>query len=225
VYNITDLLTSGCKPIDELLGGGFEAGVVTQIYGESGSGKTNLCLQLAVHCVKGEKKAILVDTEAISPERFSQIAGENAREIAQNIIIYEPHSFEEQYSAIHEIEKISAQNIGLIIVDSATAYYRFGLEDEEKSIRTRRELANQIGYLHGLARKRGIVVVITNQVYSDIGTGKLKPVGGSTVEHMSKTIIQLERTGENKRKANLLKHRSRPEGLSREFIITEEGLK
>ncbi|OJH49796.1 DNA repair and recombination protein RadB [Methanohalophilus portucalensis FDF-1] len=41
---------------------------------------------------------------------------------------------------------------------------------------------------------------------------------------MSKTIIQLERTGENKRKANLLKHRSRPEGLSREFIITEEGL-
>ncbi|MDK2891615.1 DNA repair and recombination protein RadB [Methanohalophilus sp.] len=219
------LLKSGCVPLDEMLGGGFEAGIITQVFGEAGSGKTNLCLQLAVKCVNEGKRVVYVDTEALSPERFRQIAGENAKNIAQNIIIYEPHSFEEQYSAIREIEKISAENIGLIIVDSATSYYRFGLEDQENSIRNRRELANQIGYLHSLARKRGIVVLITNQVYSDIQSGELKPIGGSTIGHMSKTIIEFKREEKNKRSAVLRKHRSRPDGISCEFSLTEEGIK
>ncbi len=208
-----------------MLGGGFEEGIITQVFGEAGSGKTNLCIQLAVKCVNEGKKVVFVDTEALSPERFRQIAGEDAKKIAQNIIIYEPHSFEEQYSAIREIEKISAENIGLIIVDSATAYYRFGLEDQEKSIRNRRELANQIGYLHSLARKRGIVVIITNQVYSDIKSGNLKPIGGSTIGHMSKTIIEFKREENNKRNAILRKHRSRPEGISCKFSLTGEGIK
>ncbi|NYT19780.1 MAG: DNA repair and recombination protein RadB [Methanosarcinales archaeon] len=218
-------LASGCQPIDELLGGGFEAGVVTQIFGEAGSGKTNICLQLAVECVKNGKKAIFIDTEGISADRFRQIAGENAKEIAQDIIIFEPHTFEEQYSAVRETEKISTENIGLIVMDSATAYYRFELDDDDSSIRTRRELSNQIGFLHSLARKRGIVVVITNQVYSDISTNTLKPIGGSGLEHISKTIVQLERTGTGKRRAKLWKHRSRPEGTTCEFTITADGVR
>ncbi len=206
------------------MGDGFEAGVVTQIFGEAGSGKTNICLQLAVECVKEGKKAIFIDTEGLSPDRFRQIAGENAKQIAQNIIIFEPHSFEEQYAAIMEIDKISYENIGVIIMDSATAYYRLELDDDESSIKTRRELANQVGFLHSLARKRGIVVLITNQVYSNITSGTLKPIGGSGLEHISKAIIQLERTGNGKRKATLLKHRSRPEGSTCEFTITSKGV-
>ncbi|MCR3884292.1 MAG: DNA repair protein RadB, partial [Methanothrix sp.] len=41
-------LSSGCDGLDRLLGGGFEPGVITQIYGEAGTGKTNIILQLAV---------------------------------------------------------------------------------------------------------------------------------------------------------------------------------
>ncbi|WP_406662620.1 DNA repair and recombination protein RadB [Methanolobus sp. ZRKC3] len=218
-------LPSGCQPLDEMLGGGFEAGVVTQIFGEAGSGKTNLCLQLAVECVKKGKKAIYIDTEAISPHRFKQIAGENAKEIAQHIIIFEPHSFEEQYAATKEIEKLISDKIGLIIVDSATAFYRFELDQEDSSIRTRRELSNQIGFLHGIARKHNLVVVITNQVYSDVVTGKVKPIGGTGIEHISKTILQFEKIGEGTRRAKLWKHRSIPEGRTCEFTITNEGIR
>lgn len=225
MYEISTQLTSGCKPLDDLLGGGFEPGIVSQIYGEPGSGKTNLCIQLSVECVRQGKKVIYVDTEAISPERFKQIAGENSKEIAQSIIIYEPFNFEEQYSAIKDIEKISEENIGLIIVDSATCFYRFELENEDSSIQTRRELSNQVGYLHSLARKYGFAVVITNQVYADASTGNVKPIGGSGIEHLSKTIVQFERTGDNKRRAVLRKHRSRPEGEACEFMIYHSGLK
>ncbi len=198
--------------------------MVTQIFGEPGSGKTNLCLQLAVECVKKGKKVIYIDTEAISPDRFRQIAGENAKEIAQQIIIFEPHNFEEQYAAVKEIEKLISDKIGLILIDSATAFYRFELDKEESGIRTRRELSNQIGLIHAIARKHRIIAVMTNQIYSDMAGG-VRPIGGSGIEHISKTIIQLEKTGDGKRRAKLWKHRSLPEGGTCEFTITNEGVR
>jgi DNA repair protein RadB len=177
-----------------------------------------------VECVKKGKKAIYIDTEAISPDRFRQIAGENAKEIAQQIIIFEPHNFEEQYAAVKEIEKLISDKIGLILIDSATAFYRFELDQEESGIRTRRELANQIGLIHAIARKHRIVAVMTNQIYSDMAGG-VRPIGGSGIEHISKTIIQLEKTGDGKRRAKLWKHRSLPEGGTCEFTITNEGVR
>ncbi|KKG35028.1 DNA repair protein RadB [Methanosarcina mazei] len=222
---IEKLLSSGCKPLDELLGGGFERGIVTQVFGAAGTGKTNICIQLAVECVKQGQKVIFIDTEGLSPVRFKQIAGENAKEIARNIIIYEPLSFEEQYSSVREVERIAGENVGLVVLDSATSYYRYELEDDETGIKSRRELANQIGFLHALARKHGFAALITNQVYSDVVGGGVRPLGGSSLEHISKTIIRLEKTGEGTRRAVLYKHRSRPEGSSAEFTITAEGIR
>jgi DNA repair protein RadB len=222
---IEKLLPSGCEPLDEILGGGFEKGIVTQIFGPAGTGKTNICIQLAVQCVKQGQRVIFIDTEGLSPTRFKQIAGENAKEIARKIIIYEPLSFEEQYITVKEVERIACENIGLVILDSATSYYRYELEDEEMGIKSRRELASEIGFLHALARKYGFAAVITNQVYSDIISGGVRPLGGSSLEHISKTIIQLEKTGEGTRRAIIYKHRSRPEGSSAEFKITADGIR
>lgn len=69
-----------------------------------------------------------------------------------------------------------------------------------------------------------MVVVITNQVYTDVLSGVLRPVGGNIIEHISKTIIQLERLSDGKRRAVLRKHRSLPEGISCEFTITSKGV-
>lgn len=226
VTNIGTHLLTGCNPIDELLGGGIECGIITQVYGEPGSGKTNLCLQAAIECSKAGKKVIYIDTEGLSFDRFTQIAGEKSKEIAQNILIYEPMSFEEQYTAICESEKISSENVGLIVVDSATSFYRYELDDEDTGIQGRRELSNQIGFLQGIARKTGIAVLITNQIFSDVGNGgDVRPIGGRGIEHISKTILKLERVGTGERSAKIIKHRSRPEGDMRYFTITAEGLR
>ncbi|MDV0447478.1 DNA repair protein RadA [Methanosarcinaceae archaeon Ag5] len=208
------------------------------MYGEPGSGKTNLCLQAAIECSKSGKKVIYIDTEGLSLDRFSQIAGERSKEVAQNILIYEPMSFDEQYTAICEVEKILGENVGLIVVDSATSFYRFELDDDSSSIQSRRELSNQIGFLQGMARKSGVAVLITNQVFSDVnaasdyrsggngnGNAPVRPIGGKALEHISKTIIQLERAGAGLRTAKIVKHRCRPEGEKCEFTITSEGLR
>ena len=251
--------SAGCKNIDELLGGGFESGTVTQLYGEAGSGKTNICLQTAVECARKGKTVIFIDSEGFSPERFLQIANakpkplqglrgrgaephsantntntnetsETVERIAQRITIYEPHSFEQQTSCIDEIEELIKEKEGesgvaLVILDSATLFYRLEL-DEERSIYLRRVLANQIMHLLELARRYDLAVIITNQVYMDIEEGNLRPSGGYALEHLSKVIVQLEKTaeGRGKRRATVKKHRSMPEDTSCEFFITGKGV-
>lgn len=50
--SIINKIKTTCNPIDNLLNGGIEIGTITQIYGESGSGKTNLCLQISIEFIK-----------------------------------------------------------------------------------------------------------------------------------------------------------------------------
>lgn len=59
-------LSTGSRDLDELLGGGFETGSITELYGEFRTGKTALCHTLAVTCQLpvnqggGEGKAIYI---------------------------------------------------------------------------------------------------------------------------------------------------------------------
>ncbi|ATZ61078.2 MAG: DNA repair and recombination protein RadB [Methanosarcinales archaeon Met12] len=225
--------TSGCGKLDELLGGGFESGTVTQLFGEAGSGKTNICLQLAIETVKSGKKVIFVDSEGFSAERFKQIAGDDAKKLAEGIIIYEPMDFEQQYSAIKDMEKVLNENIGVIILDSATLFYRAELVpnsqisryDYGRGIVPIRELAGQVAHLLVLARKYDVAAIITNQVYTNIDDNQFHPLGGNMMEHLSKNIIQLEKIKNGRRRASIRKHRSQPEGISCEFVLTRDGVK
>jgi len=217
-------LPSGCTPIDDLIGGGFEHGIITEVYGEAGSGKTNLAIQLAIACAKQGKKTIFIDTEGFSPDRFRQIARNDAEELAKTIIIYEPADFQSQYTAICDCKKIMSQEIGLIVFDSPIMFYR-QMINEKESIVFRRQLASQLSMLHTLTRRYKVATLITNQVYTDVETDRLKPLGGNPFEHIPKTILQFEKIGPQRRRAILQKHRFRPEGISCEFLITHEGLR
>ncbi len=218
-----DRLPSGCQSLDKLLGGGFESGIITQIYGEPGTGKSNIVLQLAVQAVKRGYRAIYIDTEGFSAERFKQIAGQDAEKIAYKIMIFEPMSLEQQAVSIREAAKISNRDTGLIVLDSATSLYRVLLESEDNRP-IRRALTVQLSELQELSRRRKIPAVITNQIYTDIETDKLRPLGGTSLEHMCKAIVALEKKGKGIRRASLMKHRSLPEGGHADFILTARGV-
>ncbi len=218
-----DRLPSGCQSLDLLLSGGFESGIITQLYGEAGTGKSNIVMQLAVQAVARGLRVIFIDTEGFSAERFKQIAGPGAEEMAAKIMIFEPMSLEQQAIAIREAAKIAGRDLGLIILDSATSLYRVLLEAEDnRSIR--RTLTVQLSELQEIARRHRIPVVITNQVYMDIENNSLRPMGGTGLEHICKAILFLEKKGEGVRSARLMKHRSSPEGIAADFRLTARGV-
>ncbi len=222
VKETLDLLPTGSKCIDSLLGGGIERETITQIYGSSATGKTSICLMLAYKTASSGKKVIYVDTEGLSYERVRQIFKD--RKALHNVLLYEVVDFRQQSSTIKEVARVCrTEKIDLIIVDSITALYRSELEDVEKQLKMKRELTSQVTFLLGLARKHKLAVVVTNQMFTDIKDGKDKPLGGPTLDHLSKTIIGLERA-DGERVAYLVKHRARAEGESCRFRITYAGI-
>lgn len=213
-----------CPSLDELLEGGFETGCITLLYGEAGSGKTNLCLQLARNIARSDRKVIYVDTEGVSLDRLRQMSGEDFEAVVRNILFSEPFTFEDQEKFVDKAIKLTEYNkdIGILIVDSATMHYRLTLRDVERE--DRRSLTRQVAKLMRTARKMNIPVVLTSQVYTDLETGKYEPLGGHMLAHNAKVIVRLEKIGPSLRLATLVKHRHLQEGRSAEFRLTDRGV-
>jgi DNA repair protein RadB len=217
--------STSCQGLDRLLGGGIESGAVTEIYGEGGTGKTNISLQLTRNCVLGGKKVIFIDTEGVSMERFKQICSNDFEKITKEVLFFTPYSMSEQEAMIQETVKIveNDSNVGLIVIDSCTVYYRmsFGCDDEQLQ---RQNLSRQVILLLAVARKFDLPVVLTNQVFHDIETNTISPIGGHILFHNAKAILKFEKVADNVRRATVMKHRSIPEGVNVEFRITNNGI-
>jgi DNA repair protein RadB len=219
----TDKRSSGSPALDTLIGGGLEIRTLTQFYGEPASGKSTFCMIAAVAALRAGQCVAYIDTEGFSIERFRQIAGADTDAIADRLFLFEPVDFEHQGQVIAECEKVlKVHKPGLLIMDSATALYRTDLEKGRDAIQL---LTKQMIHLLGYAKRYDIPVIITNQVYMDTGKNTCYGLGGYALEHISKVIVRLEK-GENtgQRRARLVKHRSRPEGNSFSYEITEEGI-
>jgi DNA repair protein RadB len=205
------------------MGGGLEIRTLTQFFGEPASGKSTLCMIAAIAALRAGQTVAYIDTEGFSIERFRQIAGADTDAIADRLFLFEPLDFEHQGQVITECEKVlKAHKPGLLVMDSATALYRTDLEKGRDAIQL---LTKQMIHLLGYAKRYDLPVIITNQVYMDTGKNTCYGLGGYALEHISKVIVRLEKgEGAGQRRARLVKHRSRPEGASFSYEITEDGI-
>ena len=213
-----------CDALDTLLDGGVESSCVTLIYGEAGTGKTNLCLVLARNVAKQGKKVVYLDTEGVSLDRFRQVSGEGFENLLKSVLFFEANSFDEQEKMVDKAIKLAEGNLDveLIIIDSLTMFYRLTAREEERT--ERRSLTSQSVKLLGIARKRDIPVVLTSQVYTDVERKTFESLGGHSLHHNAKTIISLEKVSPGRRKAVLKKHRHIAEGKSADFRLVETGI-
>ena len=228
-------ISAGSYDLNRWLHGGYEKDIITMIAGSPGSGKTNFCILASASQAKKGNKVIFVDTEGgFSIERIKQIVSsqEDLDKILNNILLLKPTNFEEQKKEFQDLLKhIKKENISLIVIDGMTMLYRLEFENKERIQETNRSMAFQMRTLAEIARKQGIPIIITNQVYSeflsdeDLRQGKKKEVfivGGDLLKYWSKCIIELKQEG-NKRKAVLVKHRSLPQ-KEFPFEIKDKGI-
>lgn len=230
------------EPLDGLFS--LEQAAVTNIFGSPGTGKTNICILLAVECAKNGGKAAYIDTEGgFSVERVKQIADGLAGShkldaLLDNIILIEPKTFSEQGKVVRKLAEMAAD---LVVLDSCVALYRLehpraaekadvkGLtraQSRQELSENNRELSRQLSILSNIAREKKIPVVVTAHTYKNWETGENEVVGGDPLKYWSKSMVFLEKTGKtSERKAIITKHRSQPEGKSVKFLIVEEGIK
>lgn len=221
-------LPTGCTPVDELLGGGLEIGALTQIYGPPAAGKTNLALRAAVEVAATGGRVLYVDAEGISAERLSQLIegrapGADTAEIADRIVIRDVHDFAEQQAAIREAAEVGP-SMELIVVDSLTGFYRVERGTDTDEGDALRAVTRQVTHLLSLARKHGLAILVTNQVFMDPEADRIRPLGGNSLAHWSGAVVRLDRFRGGNRRATLEHHRSRSAGGTAGFRITDDGL-
>jgi len=216
-------VSSGSEVIDILLNGGLEKDIITTVFGSAGTGKSNFAMIIAINAAK-TGKVIFIDTEGgFSIDRARQIAPDFDK-LANNLRIMKPIEFEDQQKAIRELrEIIKKEQISLIVIDSLTMLYRLERPEDPKEINL--ELTKQLSILSSIARRNNIPIFVTNQVYSSFDNrNDIKMVGGEILSYWGKCLIRLDKVGST-RKAEIIKHRSQPEGKRIFFDIVNEGLK
>jgi DNA repair protein RadB len=220
-----DRLVTGVAGIDRILGGGIEMDGLTELYGEGGSGKTLLCIELTVRVARAGRWVIYIDTEGVSLARLEAVAGNQTPAVLEHLLLSSPKSLAEQTNAVRSACLMASEGsrpMGLIVLDSGTMYYRLtlGSSDEDDA---RQVLERQLADLLATSLHAAIPVVFTNQVWRRVTDGTLEPLGGSFVNHVAKTILRFERLRGPHRRVTLMKHRSLPES-SAEFEITDSRL-
>ncbi len=211
------MIPTGCFGIDKLLGGGISKKVITQVYGGPATGKTNLCLITAYSAAKIGKKVLFVDTEgSFHEKRVSQIFED--KRLLKKIHVAEIHSFEEQKNFLTNLKS----RFDLVIVDSMTSLYRVERKEENYQ-RLTKDLEKLLEILLEYARKNNAAVIITNQVYQNLETKKIEPVGGELLKYYSKVILEMKKEGK-KRVIRLVKHFMKKDNEEKEFEIVKHGI-
>lgn len=230
-------LRSQAKGLDELLGGGFETQSITELFGEFGSGKTQvghqLCVNVQLPVEEGglDGHALYIDTEnTFRPERIIQMAeakGMDPEEVLSRIHVARAFNSNHQMMLVEKAADVCKEfPIRLIVVDSLTAHFRAEFVGRG-TLANRQQKINK--HMHDLLRLGGLnnsVICVTNQVSAkpDAFFGDpTRAIGGHIVGHTSTFRIYLRKSKGGKRIARLIDSPHLPEGEGI-FTVTEKGL-
>jgi DNA repair protein RadA len=228
---------TGSDALDELMGGGFETQAIIELFGEFGSGKTQLGHQMAVNVTKPledgglDGTTIFIDTEnTFRPERIIQMAegqGLDPEEILGKIRVARAFNSHHQMLLAEKAGELAKEHgVRCLVVDSLTAHFRAeyvgrgALADRQQKLNKHMHDLQRFGDLHNA------VVVVTNQVQAkpDAFFGDpTRPIGGHIVGHAATFRVYLRKSKGQKRIARLIDSPSLPEGEA-VFSIVEEGV-
>jgi DNA repair protein RadA len=229
-------ISTGSDNFDELLGGGFETGSITECFAEFGGGKTQIGHILAVNCQKLDPKAICiyVDSEnSFRPERITQLAegaGLEPDKVLKHIKVGRAFNSDHQILLAEKIGNMIEEqklNVKVVVIDSLTAHFRAEYVGRGTLAERQQKLNRHLSALAKLADIKNLCVYVTNQVMADPAQffgDPTKAVGGHILGHASKTRIYLRKGKKGSRVAKLIDSPNLPDGEVN-FVVEAGGLK
>jgi len=239
IRSTVEKLKTGSKNLDDMLGGGFETQSLTEIYGEFGTGKSQICHQLCVEAQMSKEQGgleggvLYIDTEnTFRPERIVQVAERyelEPEEVLNRIIYAEALTADHQMYLLEKADtQFKEHNIRLVILDSLIAHFRSEYIGREMLAERQQKLEKHLHRLVRLTRAFNAVGVVTNQVMAKPDSflaNMVIPTGGHILAHTSHTRFFLRKAGGSRvRIARLVVSPSLPEGGECIFKITQSGI-
>ncbi len=116
------MIPTGIRDLDDFLGGGISVGIILDVFGASGTGKTQLLLQLLAKTIQDDKTALYIDTTGnFRPERVLEMCDSNDPTILQRITVSRVRNTFEQIQSISSID----DRYALIAVDNITDLFSY----------------------------------------------------------------------------------------------------
>jgi len=205
-YNARTRLLTGSTALDALLGGGIESETTTEFFGEFKSGKSQVCLTLAVLAQQPIERGGLggrvawIDTEdTFRPNRIAQIAqarGLDAEVALDGILHAVAYNTSHQTILINQLYSLCPEkNVKLIIVDSIIGHLRSEYIGRGMLSSRQDQLKKMVHVLMKLSLSTKTTVVYTNQVLStpDMYGKRINPTGGHVMAHAATTRVFLKK--------------------------------
>jgi len=236
---LIEKITTGSKTFDEMIGGGFETGSISECFGKFGSGKSQVAHILAITTQLPKEKGgaegsvVFIDGEStFRPERIQQIArgfGLDPEQALKNIHVARAFNSDHQMLLAEKAEELIKKlgNVKLVVIDSLTAHFRADFTGRGMLADRQQKLNKHMHTLMKLATKYNLCLYVTNQVMAKPDTffgDPTEAIGGNIVGHNSATRIYLRKGKKGSRVAKLIDSPHLPDGEAA-FMVTEEGLK
>ncbi len=231
-------ISMGSPALDKIIGGGVETQGVFEVFGEFGSGKSQLAHQLCVNVqlppeqggLRG--KALYIDTEnTFRPERIAHMAraaGLDPEVVLENIYIARARTTDHQMLLAEKIQEMAKEgDVKLVVIDSLTSLFRAEYCGRGALAERQQKLGRHIAALHKIAELNDLAVFVTNQVMArpDMFFGDpTKPIGGHVLGHAMTARVYLRKSKANTRVAKLIDHPGLPPE-SATFQIVEAGIR
>jgi RecA/RadA recombinase len=166
-------IATGSEAIDSILGGGVPTGMLTDIYGESGSGKSQLCFTLCANCAKVGGRAVFIDTAGtFRPERIVEIFCSS--DVLEKITFVRALNAVDQISAVDKAIDISPQ---LLVLDTLTSHFSAEYSGPARHLAVMK-------HLHRLAHfaiNSDCAVIVTNMI---------RTIPTSVIDHVSSNFAR-----------------------------------
>ena len=160
------MISSQIDSLDKIFSGGLQNGIITEISGLRGTGKTQFALQFAIEPLSNNKKILFIDTTVeFRPERFLQmIQSRNlSPSLLENLHVSRVTDTQKQIEVLKSFEKDS---FSLLIIDNVTDLFSFEYSKKEHLIEKNLNFGNYMINLSKLALSKNMPIIITNQILS-----------------------------------------------------------
>ncbi len=195
------ILSTGNLELDSLLDGGVYTGELTEFFGGPGSGKTQLCLSVAIALLKNtEQQVVWIDTgasldagrlqEVLQALGLDPVALHKACKRIKYLTAFDLHELIKSLHILKSDLRDPSFNVKLLVVDSIAAVPSPVLSlQSSDGVGLMMEVAS---LLHSIAKETGLAGILTNNMVSH--DHNPQPSLGNSWSHVPNTRLYIQRS-------------------------------
>lgn len=163
------MISTGIKKIDQFLDGGIKNGLITDIFGANGTGKTQLAMQISINSLLEGGNVLFLDTTGkFRPERMLDLIKSQNSEpnLLDRVKVARITNTSEQFNYLSKIK----DSFSLVVIDNITDLFSYEFSKEEQNLEKNIVFMR---YMHNLSlisiqKKLPILVINMIRKFDDI---------------------------------------------------------